>query len=165
MRVEEPKGGEVRGSLTGPMAGVPQKKPEKDLEELIRQAVEEAIARALSDFEGTVHEITNNYFEELKEEIYNYYGEDDDEDEESTVIRKAYVKTTPGAVATVVCYLDTDATGPEVTVTCSIINGTALNSAIPRITDGDEIKVYLDGSTWRCVDAFQTSEDCDCYSE
>ena len=67
MRVEEPKGGEVRGSLTGPMAGVPQKKPEKDLEELIRQAVEEAIARALSDFEGTVHEITNNYFEELNQ--------------------------------------------------------------------------------------------------
>lgn len=80
-------------------------------------------------------------------------------------VRRAFVKTTPGAAATVACYLDVDATGEEVTVSCDIVNGSALNSAIPRITDGDAITVYYDnGGTWRCTTTFQTSEDCVCSS-
>ena len=80
-----------------------------------------------------------------------------------TGIRKAYVKTTPGAVTTVTCYLDTDSTGDEITVTCSVVGGSALNSAIPRLTDGDLIFVSNIDSTWYCLTVFQTSEDCDCY--
>ncbi len=77
-------------------------------------------------------------------------------------IRKAYVKTTPGAATTVDCYLDTDATGAEITVTCSIAGGGNLNAAIPRIADGDLIFVTKIGVTWYCVTVFQTSEDCVC---
>ncbi|MCK4959192.1 MAG: hypothetical protein KAT00_07320, partial [Planctomycetes bacterium] len=77
-------------------------------------------------------------------------------------VRMAYVKTTPGAVSTVDCYLDTDGTGDEVTVTCSIAGGSQLNSAIPRIADGDLIYIAeIDGS-WVCLTTFQTTEDCDC---
>ncbi len=71
-------------------------------------------------------------------------------------VRKAYVKTTPAAVATVACYLDTDATGTEVTVTCEIIGGTKLNEAIPQITDGKWFYVVHDNGTWRSLFPFQT---------
>lgn len=77
-------------------------------------------------------------------------------------MRLAYVKTTPAAVATVACYLDTDATGTEITVTCHICGGSALNSAFPRLTDGDEIFVTKLSGTWYCVTTFQTSEECVC---
>ena len=75
--------------------------------------------------------------------------------------RKAFVKTTPGAVETVACYLDTDATGEEVTVTCSVIGGAALNSAVPRLADGEAIFVTDIAGTWHCVTTFQASQDCD----
>ena len=76
-------------------------------------------------------------------------------------ICRARVKTTPGAVATVVCNL-TDADGEEVTVTCDICNGTALNAASPRLAEGDYIAVYQEAGTWRCATTFQTTEDCVC---
>ena len=80
-------------------------------------------------------------------------------------VHKAYVKTTPGVVETVACYLDTDNTGEEITVTCSIIGGSALNSAVPRLADGELIFVSSIGGTWYCLTTFQASEDCDCYEE
>ena len=61
-------------------------------------------------------------------------------------IRKAYVKTTPAATDKVDVYLDENDSDTEVEVTCSIVGGSALNSAIPRITDDDLIFV-LDGGT------------------
>ena len=79
-----------------------------------------------------------------------------------TGVRKAYVKTTPGAATTVDCYLDTDATGEEVTATCSVSGGGNLNSAIPRIADGDLIFVTEIDDAWYCVTVFQISEDCNC---
>ncbi|MHC4617204.1 MAG: LamG domain-containing protein [Planctomycetota bacterium] len=78
-------------------------------------------------------------------------------------VRLAYVKTTPGATATVACYLDTDTTGTEITVTCHICGGSALNAAAPRLTDGDEIFVTKLGGTWYCTTVFDTDTDCDCY--
>lgn len=77
--------------------------------------------------------------------------------------RIAYVKTDAGAGSTIVCFLDTDATGTEITCTCSIVNGTALNSAISRLEDGDMVFVNKIGGTWYITGMpFQTSEDCDC---
>ncbi len=75
------------------------------------------------------------------------------------LVRKAYVKTTPDAVNTVDCYLDIDATGDEITVSCSdfIVGGTALNAVIPRLINGIKIYVAKFGDTWECVGVpFQT---------
>ena len=72
-------------------------------------------------------------------------------------VRVAYVKTTPGAVSTVAVYLDTDATGEEVTVTCSIVDGSALNAASPRLTDGDQMFVIKMNGTWYCAHVFFTT--------
>ena len=79
----------------------------------------------------------------------------------SVGVRNAFVKTTPAAVETVVCWLsDTDGSGDEITVNCSVIGGTALNAAVPRLADGERIAVFYDGSNWRCCTTFQASEDC-----
>jgi hypothetical protein len=79
--------------------------------------------------------------------------------------RVAYVKTAPGATTTVTCYLDTDGTGREITVSCFIAQGGgALNAAIPLLADGDGIMVSKVGGTWRCLTTFQPTETCDCYS-
>ena len=76
-------------------------------------------------------------------------------------VRNAFVKTTPAAVETVVCWLsDTDGTGDEITVSCSVIGGTALNAAYPRLADGELIAVFNDGTNWRCCTTFQASEEC-----
>jgi len=72
-------------------------------------------------------------------------------------VRVAYVKTTPGAVSTVAVYLDVDATGEEATVTCSITDGSALNAATPRLTDGDQIFVGKINDTWYCLSLFYTT--------
>jgi hypothetical protein len=162
--VEEPKGGEMRGSLVGPEAGVDQKKPKENLEDKIRAIVDEAIALALGDFEGWVHEVINQTFEEFWDEIYNYYGSPDDDDGAAAEVRKAFVKTTPGAAETVTCWLsDTDGQGDEITVNCCVVNGSALNSAIPRLVDGEPIYVaQTPNGDWVCLTVFQTSEDCVC---
>ena len=79
-----------------------------------------------------------------------------------TGVRRAFVKTTPAAVATVVCFLDVDAGSVEITVNCDIVGGTALNSAVPRIIDGDAITVYQINGTWYCTTIFQESKNCVC---
>jgi len=78
--------------------------------------------------------------------------------------RVAYCKNDAGAGTTIVCYLDTDTGGKEITVSCSIAQGgAALNAAVPRLKDGDWIMVSKVGATWRCLTIFMPSEDCDCY--
>ncbi len=69
-------------------------------------------------------------------------------------VRVAYVKTDAGAGLTVDVYLDTDATGEEVTVTCSIVDGAALNAATPRLLDGDQLFVIQIGGIWYCASLF-----------
>jgi len=78
----------------------------------------------------------------------------------SLQVRKAYVKTTPGAVSTVACYLDTDNSSTEITVTCRMEGGTALNAAIPSLADGDWFWVVNDSGTWRSVETFFAYEVC-----
>ena len=84
--------------------------------------------------------------------------------ENKNPIRKAYCKAAAGAAQTITCYLDVDATGTEVTVTCSVAGGGNLNAAIPRLADGDLIFVTNIGGTWYCTTVFQSSINCDCYS-
>ena len=82
--------------------------------------------------------------------------------------RKAYVKTAPGAVTTVVCFLDTDTTGEEVTVNCSVIGGSGsikLNAAAPRMSHGSLIFVEYIDDAWWATHPFIATEDCDCYEE
>ena len=81
----------------------------------------------------------------------------------ATAIHKAYCKTDAGAAAIIVCYLDEDETGEEITVGCSITGGGNLNSAIPRLEDGTLIFVTKIDGTWYCTSVFQTIENCDCY--
>ena len=81
---------------------------------------------------------------------------------DTTSIRKAYCKTAAGATAVIVCYLDTDGSANKVKVTCSIVNGSALNAAIPRLEVGDLIFVSYIGTTWYCTTVFQTTENCSC---
>ncbi len=77
-------------------------------------------------------------------------------------VRKAYCKTAAGAATTIVAFLDTDTTGTEITVACSIAGGGNLNSAIPRLTDGRLIFVTNLSETWYCTTVFQATEDCVC---
>jgi len=78
-----------------------------------------------------------------------------------TVIHKAYCKTDAGAATTIVCYLDTDGTGKEITVTCTIAGSGNLNQAEPHLTDGLEIEVWNDNGTWKPVgQIFQHREPC-----
>ena len=77
-----------------------------------------------------------------------------------SVIRKAYAKAAAGASGSITCYLDTDGTGEEVSVSCEVAGGTNLNAAVPRLADGDMIHVYNDAGTWRSIMTFQASEDC-----
>lgn len=81
---------------------------------------------------------------------------------ETGVIHNTYCKTDAGEGSTIVCYLDTDGTGDEITVHCSISGGSDLNAAIRRLEDGDRIAVYKIGSTWYAAEGFQASTDCIC---
>lgn len=76
----------------------------------------------------------------------------------------AYCKANAGAATTIVCYLDTDGTGTEITVNCHIAGGGNLDSAIPRLTDGLGIVVIYIGSSWYCATVFQASINCVCTS-
>jgi hypothetical protein len=75
-------------------------------------------------------------------------------------IHSAFCKTDAAGGATIICYLDTDTTGTEITVTCEICGGTALNAAFPRLENGDRLFVIEDGTTWRALQIFQATETC-----
>jgi hypothetical protein len=80
----------------------------------------------------------------------------------------AFVKTPPGAVTTVDCFLREDTTGTEITVNCSVIGGSGtekLNSAVPRLVDGSLIFVQQFGVDWYCTQAFIATDDCKCAQE
>ncbi len=77
--------------------------------------------------------------------------------------RIAYCKDDADATTSIDCYLDTDGTGTQITVSCSIMGGTKLNEALPRLEDGKWIMVTKIGATWYCMAPFQTTEDCDCF--
>jgi hypothetical protein len=77
----------------------------------------------------------------------------------------AFVKTAPGAVTTVDCFLREDTTGDEVTVNCSVIGGSGsekLNDAVPRLVDGSLIFVQKFGTDYWCISPFIATDDCDC---
>jgi hypothetical protein len=82
-----------------------------------------------------------------------------------TKIYKAYCKTAAGAATTITCYKDTDATGDEIEVNCSIAGGGTLNAAIPRLLDGTLIFVIKIGDDWHCLTIFQASVPCVCDTE
>lgn len=76
-------------------------------------------------------------------------------------IRKAFASAAAGASGTIACYLDTDGEGDTVDVVCEVADGeTDLNSALPRLRDGDMIHVYNDNGTWRSIMTFQASGPC-----
>lgn len=78
-----------------------------------------------------------------------------------TQLHKAYAKAAAGSGNTIVCYLDTDGTGEEITVTISIAGGSDLNSALPRLLDGTLLTVWKDGDTWRNAgNPFMVSGPC-----
>ena len=79
------------------------------------------------------------------------------------MVHVAYCKDDAGSGSTITCYLDVDSTGEEITVNCHICGGSALNAAVPRLADGDEMLVSLMDGNWYCLTVFQTTEDCDCY--
>jgi len=78
-----------------------------------------------------------------------------------SLIRRAYMKSDAGAIDSARCYLGVDATGPEIGVQCEIAGGTKLNSAIPRLENGDMIPVWNDSGTWRPFFPFQASIECE----
>jgi len=86
--------------------------------------------------------------------------------------RRARTTAAAGSGTTIVCNLIkndgteiTSGLGSGITVNCDICGGSALNAAIPRLADDDYISVYHHDGKWYCNTVFQTSEDCDCYSE
>ena len=82
-----------------------------------------------------------------------------------TEIRMAFCKTAAGSGNTIVCYLDTDATGEEVTVWCTLIDATNLNECFPTLVDGVGMPVFWDYSystpCWRSLWWFQGKEECE----
>ena len=77
--------------------------------------------------------------------------------------RLAWCKDDAGAGTTIDCYLDADGIGTVIEVNCSIMNGTDLNAAVPRLEDGKVILVTKVGATWWAIHPFNGSEDCECY--
>ncbi len=63
----------------------------------------------------------------------------------------AYCKTDAPDSDEIECYLDTDETGPVVTVKCLIINGSSLMYAAPFLRDGDPVMVGKIDGDWYCT--------------
>jgi len=76
-------------------------------------------------------------------------------------IRKAYCTADAGAGSTIAAELDAVDSGDSITVYCPICGGSALNAAVPRLSDEDLIFVWNDDGTWRTTFVFQATEDCD----
>jgi len=78
-------------------------------------------------------------------------------------IRKAYPIADAGLGKTIDCYLDTDLTGEEVEVNCSIFGGSDLNEASPLLEkEADPIFISAIGDEWWCVSPFDVTEECEC---
>jgi len=70
-------------------------------------------------------------------------------------IKKAYCKTAAPASDEIVCYLNTDVTGEEITVKCLITGGTKLDEAIPLLVISHIILVEKIDDVWWCLYPFQ----------
>jgi hypothetical protein len=88
-----------------------------------------------------------------------------------TVARAICTQDAPGDNTITADLVLTDGTsGDDVTVTCNISNGSALNEAIPRLETDDTIyitqAVFDNVGTpvfrWECLSNFMASEDCVC---
>ena len=75
-------------------------------------------------------------------------------------VHLAYCKVAAGASTSIVCYLDTDTTGPEITVECTVSPPANLDGALPLLADGSELKVAKIGNTWKCIAHFIKSREC-----
>jgi hypothetical protein len=73
----------------------------------------------------------------------------------------AFCKNDASTGTTITCYLDTDATGEEITVYCSMCRASNLNAAVPRLQDGDRISVIKIDGYWRSLQTFIGTEDCE----
>ncbi len=78
-------------------------------------------------------------------------------------LRRAYVKTAPGATTTLVCFLDVYTTGTQVNVECDIYGGGNLDEAHPTLVDGDPLWVAYNAvaGEWQNVTRIDGSEDCE----
>ncbi len=76
----------------------------------------------------------------------------------SDQVHQAFCKAAAGASAAITCFLDTDGTGTEITVNCSIIGATTLDDAYPRLVDGSKIFVIQISTSWYCVSPFIGSQ-------
>lgn len=150
----------IRASFVGPLVGMP--KEEKSLDELlqeiqkmIRDAVSSTIENRLGDLQGDVYEIIeeynsnpNNISQTFRNILVNI----------SPKIHKAYCKAAAGAATTIVCYLDTDATGEEITVNCDTNGGGNLNVSVPLLKDGQLLYVVKIAGSWCALEKFNTGQ-------
>jgi len=77
-------------------------------------------------------------------------------------LRNAYCKDDAGVGSTIVCYLDVDGTGTEITVNCSISGGSNLNAAGRRLEIGNRLAVYKVGANWYTPEGFDADIECEC---
>jgi len=76
-------------------------------------------------------------------------------------VRRAFCKVAAGAGQTIVCYLDVNTTGTEITVTCNVSpSGSALSDCFRHLAAGDPIMVKKIGSTWYAMEGFQKWKIC-----
>ncbi len=79
-------------------------------------------------------------------------------------IRRAFVKTPPSSGTSVVCHLDADETGKEITVQCDIYSysgtGTFASDVRPTMIDGRMLKVYKKDGAWRNATDIHVVEAC-----
>lgn len=80
-----------------------------------------------------------------------------------SLVRKAYMKANATGGTTDTCFLDTDATGDEITVNFSIVGGSDLDEALANLVDGSLIFVVNISGTWHCIGTpFIGRENCTC---
>lgn len=76
-------------------------------------------------------------------------------------IRNAFCAADAASGSTISCYLDADATGDPVTVTCQLFEASNLADCYPLLTDGQLMPVYYDGTNWRALWNFiGVTEEC-----
>ena len=75
------------------------------------------------------------------------------------VIRIAYVKDDAVNTDQVTCYLDTDTTGTEITVTVLMSGETRADRVWPPLLDGVPISVHQVGGVWTSVMTFSGIEE------
>ena len=77
-----------------------------------------------------------------------------------TLIRNAFCKNDAGGGKYIQVYLDTNLTGEQVNVECTLIGATDLSQCFPTLTEGVRIPVWFDSTHWRCLWWFQGYDVC-----